>query len=247
MNSSKPPVDFSPRRASSGHEHELPRRRTGPALVSSRAPLTRSGGEAMQHDASATSFSRPCRDDDRVPAHAEPADVHLVGHAGRCRAWAHSYAGESLCCSSRSWLYMRMHRLAIVQTIMTHIVRLAPQGPACTTRTTTAGSPRRAPVEIRYSRSKQGSRATASSGRSCLERLRTVRPGRCPAAPPGRPCWPAGGTAGVARAAAAAAAADSPSTLFARPSTSARVTAARSQPPSESAHGTAGLPAGTAE
>jgi hypothetical protein len=25
---------------------------------------------------------RSCRDDDRVPAHAEPADLQLVGHAG---------------------------------------------------------------------------------------------------------------------------------------------------------------------
>lgn len=60
MNPKKPPVDFSPRRANSRSERELSPRRTGPTFVSSRAPLTRSGGEAMQHVASATSSSRPC-------------------------------------------------------------------------------------------------------------------------------------------------------------------------------------------
>ncbi len=36
-----------------------------------------------------------------------------------------AYSGDRRC-YSRSWAYLRVHRLATVQTIMTHIVRLAP-------------------------------------------------------------------------------------------------------------------------
>jgi hypothetical protein len=70
-------------------------------------------------------------------------------------------------------LYIPVQPDATVQTIMTHIVRLAPgRSPAFTTRTTTAGSPLTRPrSKTATPAANRGSRATASSGRSCLERL----------------------------------------------------------------------------